>query len=342
MTLRQSALFVSTLLALGAPAFAGELDPPAAPNGTPGPEPRIAINAENTPGDAEAHFVIGRRGSYYLPRSFANLSFNSTKHGIVIEADDVTVDLQGFTLDGMDTIVFPFGVQGPQPSVTGILASGHPDNVTVRNGVIRDWTGSGVDLEFAENCTVENIDVFNCDVLGICAGENATVNRCKAVNCGTTGIDVSNGGTISDCVASDNGEDGISGFNVLIRDCVSKDNTRDGYDLNRGILRDSIAEQNGRHGIRARFICLVRDNVSHNQETGAGVFVEGTANRIEGNQIVSNETGILATGQSNVIIQNTVRNSATSFNIVLNNTVGPTITVEDPVTSVNPWANFEL
>jgi parallel beta-helix repeat protein len=197
-------------------------------------------------------------------------------------------------------------------------------------------------LEFAENCTVENIDVFNCDVLGICAGENATVNRCKAVNCGTTGIDVSNGGTISDCVASDNGEDGISGFNVLIRDCVSKDNTRDGYDLNRGILRDSIAEQNGRHGIRARFICLVRDNVSHNQETGAGVFVEGTANRIEGNQIVSNETGILATGQSNVIIQNTVRNSATSFNIVLNNTVGPTITVEDPVTSVNPWANFEL
>ena len=59
----------SCLLMFGAasPAFSGSLTPPAGPVApTPGPEPRIAINATNTPGDADSVYRIAQPGSYYL------------------------------------------------------------------------------------------------------------------------------------------------------------------------------------------------------------------------------------------------------------------------------------
>src|SRR5215470_13013662 len=91
------------VLACAVPALAGDLNPPA---GAIGPtmkplsevEPRIAINATNTPGDADSMYRISNPGSYYLT---GLLLIAPGKMGIEIANDDVTVDLNGYRMGGI-------------------------------------------------------------------------------------------------------------------------------------------------------------------------------------------------------------------------------------------------
>ena len=55
-------------------------------------EARTIINAANTPGDANNTFIISQAGSYYLT---GNITGESGKNGISIQAEDVTLDLNG-------------------------------------------------------------------------------------------------------------------------------------------------------------------------------------------------------------------------------------------------------
>ena len=56
-------------------------------------EPRIPINATNTPGDADSVYVITKPRLYYLT---GNLQGVRTKHGIKISVGGVTLDIMGF------------------------------------------------------------------------------------------------------------------------------------------------------------------------------------------------------------------------------------------------------
>src|SRR6185295_11122012 len=82
--------------------LAGPLDPPAGPilptyKTLNEVEPRIVINAANTPGDADSLFKITQPGSYYLT---GNITGVAGKHGIEVVASGVTLDLNGFDLLG--------------------------------------------------------------------------------------------------------------------------------------------------------------------------------------------------------------------------------------------------
>lgn len=57
-------------------------------------EPRIAISATNTPGDADSLFKITAPSSYHPTGSITG------RHGIEIVASGVTLDLNGFDLVG--------------------------------------------------------------------------------------------------------------------------------------------------------------------------------------------------------------------------------------------------
>src|SRR5690606_18106937 len=96
-----TAAFLLTILA-GA-AVAGPLNPPAGPVAPTHKtltevEPRTPINAANTPGDADSVYRIFQPGSYYLT---GNIVGQAGKRGIEIASSNVTLDLNGFALQGV-------------------------------------------------------------------------------------------------------------------------------------------------------------------------------------------------------------------------------------------------
>ncbi len=94
-------------------------------------EPRIAINATNTPGDADSVFKITQPGSYYLT---GNVTGVNAKHGIELAASNVTIDLNGFAL---------MGVAG---SLDGISTTTTVLNIAIQNGMVTNWGDRGIDL----------------------------------------------------------------------------------------------------------------------------------------------------------------------------------------------------
>ena len=78
---------------------AGPLDPPAGPVASTGRfGPRTEVNEANTPGGSSSLFRITQPGSYYLG---GNITGVAGKNGIEIDADEVTLDLNGFALLGV-------------------------------------------------------------------------------------------------------------------------------------------------------------------------------------------------------------------------------------------------
>src|SRR3954451_7441888 len=79
----------------------GSLTPPAGPAPTMKTldqvEARTIINATKTPGDPTNQFIISAPGSYYLT---GNITGVSGKNAISINASNVAVDLNGFTITG--------------------------------------------------------------------------------------------------------------------------------------------------------------------------------------------------------------------------------------------------
>ena len=92
-------------------------------------EPRIAINATNTPGGANSLYKITQPGSYYLT---GNITVPNNSYAIEIAASNVTIDLNGFVVGTAISVL------------NGVYSTA--TNTTLRNGVVRGFAGHGVDL----------------------------------------------------------------------------------------------------------------------------------------------------------------------------------------------------
>jgi len=157
------------------------------PIGPPGPtmltlsqiEPRTPVDASHAPGNSSAQFVIGNSGSYYLTTNIVGVS---GKDGIDINANNVTLDLNGFSV---------VGVTG---SLNGISTAAA--NVVIRNGIVSWWT-NGVNIS-GLNVTVQGLTVSSNALYGIEAtgsnssvtGNNVTGNN-RSITTGYSGILVS-------------------------------------------------------------------------------------------------------------------------------------------------------
>lgn len=220
-------------------------------------DPRTPIDAQHTPGDADALFVIRQPGSYYLPKS---LQGTSGKSGIEIAASHVTIDLRGMSIVG-----------GPG-ALAGMRARAGQTNITVRDGVVRDWPGAGVDLSDALLSTVEDVRAFSNDS-GIVLANRCIVRRCIAADNAGGGILTGQGSTVQDCVAAFNGANGIyvleasrigdctlegnnghgiylDGDGCAVSNCVTLANTLNGLSSIYGAAVTQVtAEDNGRDGL---------------------------------------------------------------------------------------------
>jgi hypothetical protein len=189
----------------------GSLTPPDAPAPTMKSlseiEPRIAITNSGLA-------TITRPGSYYLT---TNVTV-SAGHGINIQTDNVTLDLNGFTVAS----TAPSAAAGG----SGILIGdeGNPQqrrNITIQNGFIRggvtnnagvfDGPGFQNGIYYAtispQNVRIANVSIEGVYGQGILLGQNATIVESCAIR--TAGLNGISAASVSHSTAHDCGIGGI-------------------------------------------------------------------------------------------------------------------------------------
>ncbi len=340
---RLAMLSAASSLLTAAHTLAGPLSPPAGPVAPTHKtltevEPRIAVNAMNTPGDDDSLFKITQPGSYYLT---GNITGVIGKHGIEIVVRGVTLDLNGFDLMGVAGMG---AFDGVNAEVGGLV------NIAVVNGSVRNWGDDGVDLNAASNSRIDGVlsfgnagdgivtdlgsTVSNCSAhsnmrFGIATDSGNTVSNCSARENGGTGIMVGFGGTVSNCSALQNVGTGISaGNSCTVSNCTAASNAGSGIGASGGCtVADCTVGSNVLDGIRCFASCTIRGNVCSSNGSGAsdgaGIRATSSDNRIEGNNCIGADRGIRVDVAGNIIIHNTCSGNTTNWDIAANNVVGP-------------------
>jgi parallel beta-helix repeat protein len=317
------AVVPAALVALaGAVVFAGPLNPPAGPvapsyKTLTEVEPRTAINSTNTPsGGSSAVYAITQPGSYYLTE---NLVVPTGSTGIWVNADYVTIDLNGFSI---------IGAQG---SVMGISSFGsNPVNPVIKNGTVTSCGSDGINLAGSPGAKILDVTAIGNHDKGIVVGTNSLLRNCVVTNSAGVGYFSAGYSTFDHCKASGN----ATGFNLqtggdVLESCGAVSNTGVGINATNHVrIVNCVVSSNTTQGIACGsdsqiMGCQVYDNGSGG---AAGIWAQGSYNRIEGNDCLSNGFGIYVGGANNFIFRNTVgASSQTNFHIAATNHVGTII-----------------
>lgn len=176
------AIGIAIVAMLANGAFAGPLDPPAAPGPTDG------VREAGTP-ISSIPFTITQPGRYYLTRS---LTSASGINAVTIQANNVTLDLHGFTL------------QGPSGAGDGVLVSGSRSGIRIENGTLVGWF-NGVDAQTATSMMASGLIVLgngfavNDGSYGFISGTDSILEDCLVRDNKNTGVLLKEGSVIRRC-----------------------------------------------------------------------------------------------------------------------------------------------
>jgi parallel beta-helix repeat protein len=324
-----SSMLLFCLHALGQ----GTLTPPGPPNPSMKTldqvESRTIVNAANTPGDSTNLFVINSPGSYYLT---GNITGVSGKAGIRIQADNVTLDLNGFAL---------LGVSGAN---TAIAVPGPHRNLHIRNGSVQGW-GGGIACTAAIDSELDHLRVSQNGSIGITAGGGFILSEVVAES-NLSGIVTGDGCTLTACYAANNTVDGFNlGSFCTMTASISSGNQNDGFHSGSNCtIIACTAVSNGSSGIVSQSNCAIKDcTVTGNSIHGIDVFGHGT--RVDGNNVTDNGIGLNIDssgfpGSGNLVIRNSLRGNTSPIFLSPNTMNGPFITIDEILTNSNPHANY--
>lgn len=290
--------------------IAGPLNPPAGPVASTYKtlaevEPRIVVNATNTPASATGVFRISQPGSYYLAADVIGVA---ARNGIEIASNDVTLDLRGFNVRG---------VVGS--SLHGIVAIGVRTGVVVKNGTIRGWGQTGLNFNVAGNAidayTIEGVTSCGNSLEGFFVRGRGVITNCVAAANVREGFIVSDGVVVRGCAASANGLAGfIATTGCVFENCTSRQNGSGGFALAggaTGLLVYSACSATGNTGDGfVTFENALLTNCSASGNTGRGIAC-GVRSLVRGCTASQNgQDNIVVSGFSSVI--ECVANNSTS------------------------------
>jgi hypothetical protein len=236
-----------------------------------------ALAGSVTPGDAPGFpITISVPGTYRLT---SNLTvFPERTDGILIAADDVTLDLGGFYIGP--------GVSGGTGIVTNNSAH---TNLVIRNGTIARFS-QGVRLEGNRSVAIAGLRVHGLsDFVAVVVGDNASITDSSIYDNHAEGIEVGMNSLVTGNLIFDNGAGGIFGGDGSI---ISK-NTVSGSGGMGGIVCSSFCTINGNvvssslsTGITAGAGSIINNN-STTENRGVGIYCELTCS-IEANVAIQN------------------------------------------------------
>lgn len=328
----------------GAALIAGPLTPPAGPVASTYKtlqevEPRTPVFGTDV--------VISSPGSYYLTGNVGASSNGPGSYAIFVAASDVTLDLNGFAVQGGETAIILDGVS----------------NVTIRNGIVRGTTGSGI---FAAGTpgpdhAVRNVRMESITDAAILLGPSASVSDVRMVNVGDgifvghsslvsnvsidgarrSGMTLGDGSIAQGCtVVSGLGPPTFSGhgFRLLTGamaiNCVARSNAGPGFILEAAaVARQCDASDNAGGGfMMGSHARLDRcTSTANGSSSGVIVLTGATGWTIDGCTISGHTSGIAIGGSATqgAIRNNTIRGlgSGTGSGILSNTATAGDITI---------------
>ncbi len=225
----------------------------------------------------------------------------------------MTLDLNGFTLQGVPS------------SLTGIDLEG-TSTVAVRNGVVKEWGSNGISGGTVD-VTVEDVKAWSNGGRGFDLGQKIVLNSVSAISNGSDGIRVSLGGQIRDCFSSENVGSGVVASQAVIEGCTVQFNSGHGIDVE---VNSQVTAN----------VVLLNGTAVGGPPGGAGIRATVIGNRIEDNNLVSNDVGIRVLGPANVIVRNSVHGSATPYDVLAGNAFGPVVPAAGVSSDTYSWSNI--
>ncbi len=355
---------------------AGPMTPPAGPVADTSTDPNLKFKTlgqieprtpvQSLPASLTSTYTITQPGSYYLA---ANITGEPGRHGILITASNVTLDLNGFALIGVTTA-------GDAISTLDFVR-----NIRVTNGSIRSWPGSGINV-LGDNSRFDNLRISDCTLAGINTDTSlgTVITDCNILSCrgggiytgvasiverntvmnestlGTgPGISVADASTVrNNTVRAARSTGIVTGGSCLVENNTVSKSGADGINVGTRstVQQNSVAENAGSGIVLNGAACAALNNTLTNNAPGStsagGIVTTQNNSRIEANTLVGNGQGLRVTGLGNFIARNTARANQTNYTIGNSNAFGPIINVallgdfgNNPNgNAIHPWANY--
>ena len=250
------ALLALTLLSALTPQLSivlaqGSLTPP----GAPAPTMKSLAQIEPRTPISSLPFTITSGGAYYVTTNLAGVSGTN---GITISANDVRLDLKGYSL---------VAVPG---AIDGILVSGNRTNLWIGNGTVRGWSYDGIDALNSQASVFTDLNIIGSGNTGLRSGKAAVVSRCAGIANTQEGFLAFDGCSLSQCVALNNGASGIDAANnCRITDCQAQFNIHDGIAAGSGCsISGCTSANNTNSGISTGFGCSISYCAAANNYNG--------------------------------------------------------------------------
>ncbi|TKJ38606.1 MAG: hypothetical protein CEE38_02575 [Planctomycetes bacterium B3_Pla] len=278
-------------------------------------------------------YTISAAGSYYLT---GNLT--SDANGILVYADNVTIDLAGFSMIG------------PGSGTSYGIYMNRRRNVEIRNGTVQGFMGSyrqgggiyedsgtghrvigiravangcGIALRgsghLVKDCTVVENNSY-----GIHIGQSCTVTGNTCYGNHDRGITTYSNCTVTGNTCCDNGNQGIlcegsGGSTVTGNTCQG--NWVGIQVLDGCTVTGNTARKNQHSGIFVRMGSLVRNNTLRDNEQ-YNIYVEHPGNAIEENLVTNSPNGIYFNSAGNFFSNNRASGNVSDYNNTEGNTDG--------------------